>query len=97
MLGKLNSQVPLVEEDAAVYSSFDVTKLDKGVDSSLAQSHRLELLAHNMEKGCVRRKRGDHLLETVEVFHLVISLRQTFEVLGELVILGGLCPLLPLG
>lgn len=45
LFGKINGQVPLVEQDAAIDGFLGIAELGVGVDSLLAKAHRLELFA----------------------------------------------------
>ena len=61
LLGQLYSQVPLVEEHAAIYGLLRVTKLHEGIDCVFAESHRLELLANQVESRGLLGQRVNHI------------------------------------
>ena len=61
LLGQLYSQVPLVEEHAAIYGLLRVTKLHEGIDCVLAESHRLELLTNHVESWRLLGQRVYHI------------------------------------
>ena len=45
LLSQFYSKVPLVKQDTAIDSFLGITKLDVGIYSLFAQSHRLELFS----------------------------------------------------
>ena len=51
LFGKIDSQVPLVEQDAAIDGFLGITELGVRIDSFLAQTHRLELFAEFVKNG----------------------------------------------
>ena len=94
LLSQLYSKIPLVEQDTAIDSFLGITKLDVGVYSLLAESHRLELLSKLVQDWRLLRKRVDYVGQVGEVFHLVVGNGKALVVVSQLVVFSGFCPLL---
>ena len=96
LLCKLHSEIPLVEQDTAIYGFLRIAKLGVCIDCLLTETHGLELLTKLLKDGRLFWQGVNDIGQVSEVLHLVISKGKILVFVGQLVVLGCLGPFLPL-